>query len=491
MVTLGANVTGFVANMQQAQRASSTFADTSVRGQQRAESAQQRMANTHAAALRENADRERAAQQERAAAYQTAGTALAAFGAITIGVLGASVKAAIDWETAWTGVLKTVDGTPGQLAKVEDGLRGLARELPISHAELAGVAEAAGQLGIATDDVVGFTKVMIDLGQTTNLSATEAATSLARISNIMGTSAKDVDRMGATIVELGNNSATTEGEIVALSTRLAAAAKQAGLSEANVFAFASTLTSVGVEAEAGGTAISKVFTSIADATKDGGDNLETFASVAGMSASQFKAAFEEDAAGGVAAFIEGMGRLANSGESTTQIFKDLELNDARLKRAVLSTGAASGLLSEQLDMANDAWESNTALLAEAEKRYGTTASKIESAKGSIYDAAITMGETFLPAIAGMADGVSKSSDPGDCWRDRGSCRRHSPARRRVPPAAAPHHRDEGCVPDARDTTHRQRHPGSRDRPCCCRWAGYRHRRHGNGGRSSRQQDHDR
>lgn len=397
------------------------MADRSIRVTLRAEIAGYRVAmNEAATATRRVAEEGRRATtamgqmtqsaQNNRQAWDQGGRALTMFGALAVGGLALSVKAAIDWETAWTGVLKTVDGTPAQLAKVEDGLRSLARQLPISHAELAGVAEAAGQLGIATDDVVGFTKIMVDLGQTTNLSAEEAATSLARISNIMGTSADDVSRMGATIVDLGNNSATTEREILELGTRLAASGKQAGLSEADIFAFASALTSVGVEAEAGGTAMSKVFTSIADATRDGGDNLNTFARVSGLSATEFKRAFEQDAGAGITMFIEGMGRMANAGESTTDVFKDLGLNDARLKRAILSTGAASGLVGEQIALANKAWEANTALLEEAEKRYGTTASKIESAKGSIYDAAITMGETFLPAIAAVADGVSKAVD---------------------------------------------------------------------------------
>lgn len=349
------------------------MADRSIRVVLRAEIAGYRVAmNEAATATRRVAEEGRRATTEMGRMAQSAqnnrqawdqgGRALTAFGALAVGGLALSVKAALDWESAWTGVLKTVDGTPAQLAKVEDGLRSLARQLPISHTELAGVAEAAGQLGIATDDVVDFTKVMVDLGQTTNLSAEEAATSLARIMNIMGTSADDVSRMGATIVDLGNNSATTEREILELGTRLAASGKQAGLSEANIFAFASALTSVGVEAEAGGTAMSKVFTSIADATRDGGSKLETFARVSGVSVAQFKRAFEQDGAGAITMFIEGMGRLAASGQSTTDVFKDLGLTDSRLKRAVLSTGAAAGLLGEQVDLANRAWDANTALL---------------------------------------------------------------------------------------------------------------------------------
>ncbi|ETJ25946.1 hypothetical protein Q604_UNBC17593G0001, partial [human gut metagenome] len=67
---------------------------------------------------------------------------------------------------------------------LENGLRGLATKLPASHQQIAAVAEAAGQLGIKTENVVSFTKTMIDMGESTNMSAEQAATSLARLANI-------------------------------------------------------------------------------------------------------------------------------------------------------------------------------------------------------------------------------------------------------------------------------------------------------------------
>lgn len=165
------------------------------------------------------------------ASMRTAGTALAVFGAGATAVATANAKAAIDWESAWAGVTKTVDGTTGQMAALEEGLRGMARELPATHDEIASVAEAAGQLGIETSAVEGFTQTMLDLGETTNLTADQAATALARFGNVMGTSQQDFDRLGSTIVELGNNYATTEAEIVDMSQRLAGAGRQAGLTE--------------------------------------------------------------------------------------------------------------------------------------------------------------------------------------------------------------------------------------------------------------------
>lgn len=333
-------------------------------------------------------------------------TTVGALGLVAVGTAGAAVKAAIDWESAWAGVIKTVDGTDEQLATLEEDLRGLAQTLPATHEEIAGVAEAAGQLGVGVEDVAEFTETMIQLGETTNLTADEAATALARVSNIMGTATSDVDRMGATIVELGNNSATTEAEIVELSTRLAAAGRQAGLTESDIFAIASTLTSVGVPAEAAGTAMSKVFTSIGNAVRDGNDDLATFAKVAGTTTDEFVRAFEEDAAGAIGMFVEGMGDMAKSGESTSGVFEELGLTDARLTRTIMSAGSATGMWAEQLELANDAWVENTALSEEAAKRFETPAAKMQIAWNNIKDAAIDFGAAALPAVAGLADGVA-------------------------------------------------------------------------------------
>src|SRR5690606_8515964 len=154
--------------------------------------------------------------------------------------MGATVKAAMDWESAWTGVLKTVDGTPAQLAAVETGLRQLAKTLPASHQEIAAVAEAAGQLGVSTPGIVDFTKTMIDLGETTNLTSDEAATAIAQMANVMGLkldgSTDDVQRFGATLVELGNNGASTEKDILMMSQRIAGAGALVGATSGEVLA---------------------------------------------------------------------------------------------------------------------------------------------------------------------------------------------------------------------------------------------------------------
>lgn len=342
----------------------------------------------------------------RARAMENFGRGLLVFGAAVAAGLGLAAKAAIDWESSWAGVLKTVEGSPEQLARLEDELRGLATTLPATHGEIAAVAEAAGQLGIATNDVAEFTRIMIMLGETTNLSATEAATALARFMNIMGTAPGDVDRLGAAIVDLGNNAETTEAEITEMALRIAGTGATIGLTEADVLALATAMSSVGIRAEAGGTAISRVMSDIASAVASGGEAVSGFADVAGMSASEFATAFEQDPARAIQSFIEGLGRIDETGGNVFGTLDNLGLGGIRVRDVLLRLSQASGILNENLDRSADAWESNTALVEEAERRFDTTEAKIQIAKNALVDLGIDIGSVLLPAIAGLAEGAA-------------------------------------------------------------------------------------
>lgn len=327
---------------------------------------------------------------------------------------GFAVKSAMDWEVAWTGVLKTVDGTPQMLAKVEDGLRGLAKETGFAHAEVAAVAEAAGQLGISTQGVVDFTETMLAMGVSTNLSAEEAATGFARFRNIMGSSEADISKMGSTIVGLGNNFATTEREILEMSLRLAGAGRQAGFTESDVMALATSMSSVGIEAEAGGTAMSLTMQRIGKAVDSGGTNLKKFSGIAANSgkiaARDFAKAWEDDAAGALLLFIEGLKNSADAGVSLNQMLDDLGIKGIREADAIRRlTGNVKGL-DEALGMSAEEWARNAALMEEANKFYDTTAQIGEQALASIKDSAIRAGDAILPAVAGAFEAVGGLAD---------------------------------------------------------------------------------
>ena len=309
-----------------------------------------------------------------------------------------ATKSAIDFETAFAGVEKTVDASDDELAQLSDDIRNLAKEIPATTTEIAGVAEAAGQLGIATEDIMSFTKVMIDLGNSTNLSADQAASALAKFANITGMTADEYDNLGSAIVALGNNFATTEADIVEMSTRLAGAGTTAGLTETDILALATAMSSVGIEAEAGGSAMSKTMNEIETAVATGSDKVAEFARIAGMSADEFAQTWKEKPIDAITSFIAGLGELDEQGESATLVLDELGLSGLRQSDMLKRLASASGLLTDAVEMSSDAWEENTALSEEAGKRYETMASKLQVMKNNIYDVGITLGEIIMPYV---------------------------------------------------------------------------------------------
>ncbi len=327
---------------------------------------------------------------------------------VTLPILAAgtaSTKFAIDYESAFAGVRKTVDTTEEKFAELSEGIRAMSREIPASAVEIAGVVEAAGQLGIQTDNILGFTRVMIDLGEATNLSADEAATALARFANITQMSQGDFDRLGSTIVALGNNLATTEAEIVSMGMRLAGAGTQIGLTEAQTMGLAGALSSVGIEAEAGGSAFSRLMVDMQLAVETGSNQLDNFALVANMTRDQFVQAFKEDAAGALIAFIEGLSTTEERGASAIKVLDDMGISEIRLRDALLRASGASEVFAGAIDLGSEAWEQNIALTKEAEQRYQTTAAQLEISKNQLKEAGMIIGEIVVPRILELSNRV--------------------------------------------------------------------------------------
>lgn len=309
-----------------------------------------------------------------------------------------AVAAAIDFESAFAGVRKTVGTTEEGFAKLEKGILEMARTLPASASDIAVVAESAGQLGIAEENILSFTRTIIDLGEATNLSAEQGASEFARFANIVGMSQNDFDRLGSSIVGLGNTMATTESEIMSMAMRLAAQGSQVGLSEAQILALSATMSSLGIEAEAGGTAMTTVLKKMQNAVSAGGAELESFANAAKVSSSEFSAAFKEDAATALDMLIKGLAQSTEEGANLNDILDNMGIKGIREADTMLRMAGAADLFNAAMETSGEAWEKNTALSNEAEQRYATTASQLQMLKNRLVEVGISFGQVLLPFL---------------------------------------------------------------------------------------------
>lgn len=365
-----------------------------------------------------------------------------------LAAFGGSAKAAIDWESAFTGVMKTVDETSTTTYEdLKDGINELSKVTATSQNDIAATMEIAGQLGVSADNILDFTETMIKLGDTTNLSSEEAASSIAKFANVTGMSLDDVDSLGAAIVDLGNNYATTESDIMEMATRLSGAGAQVGLSQGQILGLATAMSSVGIEAEMGGSAMSKAMvkmqvavetgfdqvhdltektglslreielmstndsksfkalasslgmttTEIKDVVKNG-NNLLNFADVAQMETDDFVDLYRNDAPAALQAFIQGLGDTDSRGESTIQMLQDMGFTEVRLRDTLTRLANSQDLVTDAMAQGQTAYEEQSALDAEAEKRYATMEAQLQQLKNQFTEVAVSIGEMLMPYI---------------------------------------------------------------------------------------------
>lgn len=308
------------------------------------------------------------------------------------------ISTGIEFESAFTNVRRTVEGTEADFNLLENQILAMGSEVASSITDIANIASLAGQMGIPVEQISEFTRVMIMLGDTTNITAEEAGDSLARLANLLNLTTDDFERMGSAIVDLGNKFPTTESEIASMASRLAGTANMLHISAQDVLGIANAISAVGLEAEMGGNAISKTLREMQLAVENGTERLDIFAQIANMTATEFVKLFRDDATSALVAFIDGLGDTNRIGKSTTQLLSELNITELRQVDTLSRLATNVDTLNESLEVSRNAWDENLALSIEAGKRYQTTESQIQFMKNAWSQTAVTIQKALNPAI---------------------------------------------------------------------------------------------
>lgn len=374
-------------------------------------------------------------------------------------LLGKSMYgAATDYESAFAGVRKTTEATEEEYQALYDGMLQLSEtETSVGFVDLAGIMEMAGQLGVAEEELLGFTKTYADLQESTNIQGGEGAADLQRFLNLTEQSTQNVARVGGVIVELGNNFATTESEILAMATRMASTGDLAGFTSTEILALSAALSSAGINAEAGGSAAGKLMKSMQLAAELGADaydllggtygnavdfsyfisskenllgvaqelgvttdyveqlgqswlDMEKFAQVSGKTADQFRTDWADNPAQSMLDFFVGLGNLDASGQqSALSMLNEMGITEIRLSNLVAAMAGNSDLYSQALQMAYDAYMQDVdvnALAVEAGKRYSTQESQNAMLGNKLQNTMADFGGNLVTALQPALDCVN-------------------------------------------------------------------------------------
>lgn len=315
-----------------------------------------------------------------------------------VAIGGYAAQAAVSYDTALANVRKTTDLTEQELDKLGEAAVELSTKQPVTAETILNVEALGAQLGVAEDKLQSFAQVVTGLDIATNMDAETAGTEMARFANIVGMAQDDFERYGSTIVAIGNNMATTESEVSNMAQRFASAGVQAGLTEAQILGMSGAMSSLGLRAEMGGSSLSQVFVRISKAVANGGDDLELFASRAGMSADQFASAWRDDAAGAFVALLQSIHDATEAGEDMNVILSELDITQIRQSDTMRRLAGSVDVVRDAVSLATGAWEENVALQNEVDSRNESMASRLQVLKNNVDALAIEVGVPLVNAL---------------------------------------------------------------------------------------------
>lgn len=312
---------------------------------------------------------------------------------------GASVAAAVKIDTSLTGVRKTVDGTEEQYQALKQSAIEFSKTNAVSASQILDIQALGAQLGFSIDELDEFGKVVSGLDIATNMDAETAATEMAQFANITKMAHSEVSNYGSAIVNLGNHMATTESDISSMAQRVAAASSQVGMSQADILGWSAAMSSLGVEAEAGGTAFSATVATIDKAVATNGENLQAFAKIAGMSAEDFASSWKASASDTMIALLQG----ADSAENMSVALEEMGVDGIRQTDVLKRLAGNTDLVTQALQYSNDGWRENTALQNEVDNRNDSLAAKFEMVKNRVIALADKVGGPLADALLDAID----------------------------------------------------------------------------------------
>ena len=137
---------------------------------------------------------------------------------------------------------------------------------------------------------------------------------------------------------------------------------------------------------------------INNAVMDGGEGLQNFANVAGVSAEEFAELWQNDPYQALMIFQKGMKGVIDSGGNAKQTLEELGIKELRETDTVLRLANGYGIMEDAQKYANEGWKEGTALSAEAEERYKTLGSQIQLFKNQLFATGRAIGEALAPYL---------------------------------------------------------------------------------------------
>lgn len=305
------------------------------------------------------------------------------------------------FEEALVKVGKTANIEGDQLKQFGEDIKNL--DIPVATNDLLEYAEAAGQLGVkGNDNLLKFVDTMARLEKSSDLAGEASAKSIARVINVTGEGIDTVDRFGSVLVALGNSFAASESEILGHTTEVSRAIAVYDVGAAQSAAFGTSMASLGIRAESGGSVVGRAFNSMNIAITQGGEKLNQLMAITGMTEQQLKTTFKDNAEGVFQSFLAGLNNIDSSGGDMIATLENFGLKGEEINKTLPVMAKNSDILAKAMTLANKEVENATALIKESNTAFQTMNADLVLTQKSLTNVSSEIGERLSPAITGIS-----------------------------------------------------------------------------------------
>lgn len=332
------------------------------------------------------------------------------YGAITAGlgrVVSSATQAGIAQERAFADVQRTAQGTTADLDNLKHAYTELSTKTTTSFADLSKIGTLGAQMNIPTKDLEDFTKAVAQFSTVTGMEVEAATTAFGRFGQMMGglqESAKGAGDgyavLANQVADLGAKSVATEPEIANMMVSIAAQGKSAGLTQNQILALSSTLSSLAIPKEWARGSLQRIFNSINSAAAEGSDSMHTYARAIGATDEEFQKLWRDDPNRVFQGILQHLAGISDKVDKA-QAIKDLGFKNVRDVELLSRMSNSLGLYVEQLKEADKAAKGTTFIDESMGIIMGTMAAKVEAFQHALQNAGAAINSSFMVPFKGL------------------------------------------------------------------------------------------
>ena len=325
---------------------------------------------------------------------------------LLVGALGMAANKTMTFESAMADVAKVVNfDTAAEFQEMNKTVMDMAGRIPMAADGIAAIIAAAGQSGVAKQDLAEFAEQAAKMGVAFDLTGDQAGKMMADWRAGMALSLPQVYSLADAVNHLSNNMNATAPALGEVIQRVGAAAMACGLAETQVAALGAAFLSAGASPEIAATALKKFTTTLVKGAAMSKDQAAAFQSL-GFSATQMAKDMQTDAQGTIFKVLQA---LANKPKEL-QMSLLTEMFGEEAIGAIAPLLQNMGNLSQAFELVGDKSKYAGSMQAEFDTRSKTTQNALQLLSNKLTNLAIAVGNVFLPVITAGANALGAVAD---------------------------------------------------------------------------------